>query len=68
MTKYKKKKAERPKATYKGILHSGNSCRGKSSTSLAADRDPLSTTVRPSLVAISATSRFASPLFPHRYT
>lgn len=58
----------RPTATRSGILHSGKSCRGKSSSSLAADRDPLSRTVKPSLVATSATACFPSSLFPHRYT
>ncbi|KAF3839809.1 hypothetical protein F7725_018526 [Dissostichus mawsoni] len=65
-TRQKKKKAVRPTATRRGILHSGNSCRGKSSSSPAADRDPLSRAAKPSLVAISSTACFAWTLFPHR--
>lgn len=55
-------------ANCKGSLHSGKSCRGKSSSSLAAVRDPLSRTVKPNLVATSITACFASRLFPHTYT
>lgn len=55
-------------ASLMGSLHPGNNCKGKSSSSLAADRDPLSRMLKPSLVAVSVTACLASALFPHRYT
>lgn len=58
----------RPRVRSSGSLHTGNSSRGKSSSSLAAFREPLSRTERPSLVATSDTGCLASVLFPHRYT